>query len=187
LTRRRCEITSRIGREIKSLMTARFRSHCRSKSRLLVLAGRSVLVATASQLTAAPDADRAGWARRPLEPPDIVLIIFQPYSPLKRSTRQWSIATPKIVDARRREATFCKFAVAPAEKPPPPNLQSEWLLLTSGTTCVPKLVAQTPAHLVAPLKSRALRMEPPYGPRLRHSPSRGLEISPCAVLGADSR
>jgi acyl-CoA synthetase (AMP-forming)/AMP-acid ligase II len=127
--------------------------------RLPDLAGRSVLVATASQLTTALALiELDGYARR--------LTVLPPntdpnHFPAVIAAAEIDSAvvdsdTPEWLKRNVANRTFCGSSVVPAEKPPPASIQSEWLLLTSGTTGAPKLVAHTLADLTAPVKARSL-------------------------------
>ena len=49
----------------------------------------------------------------------------------------------------------CGSSIVPAAEPPPANTRTEWLLLTSGTTGAPKLVAHTLTDLTAAMTSRS--------------------------------
>src|SRR2546428_7863068 len=121
--------------------------------RLEELRGRSVLVATGDQLTAALALiELDGVARRlVLCPPD-----------LPRKVVPFVMATAAVdavvSDRDALEAgaasvgTFvtCSARLAPASSEPAGSHHTEWILLTSGTTGAPKLVVHTLASLAGP-------------------------------------
>jgi acyl-coenzyme A synthetase/AMP-(fatty) acid ligase len=121
------------------------------------LAGRSVLIATASQLTTALALiELDGHARRlTLLPPDIeadrlgaVLVGAEIDAIVVDS------GTPLYPALDCSVRILCVPSIAPLEAVPPVRFRTEWLLLTSGTTGTPKLVAHTLADLVAPMAAR---------------------------------
>jgi acyl-CoA synthetase (AMP-forming)/AMP-acid ligase II len=122
--------------------------------RLAELAGRSVAVATSSQLTTALALiELDGVARR--------LIVL----PADNATDHLSAliagaeADAVVVDNGSPSAdalnlpirVICAPVIVPVEQPPLPLVATEWLLLTSGTSGVPKIVAHTHASLTAPI------------------------------------
>ena len=124
--------------------------------RVTDLAGRSVLVATASQLTTALALiELDGHVRR--------LIVLPPntepnYFPAILAGGEVDLAvvdgkTPEWLTRYFVSRTVCRPSMVPAEAPPPARFHTEWLLLTSGTTGAPKLVAHTLAGLTAAIKA----------------------------------
>jgi acyl-coenzyme A synthetase/AMP-(fatty) acid ligase len=122
------------------------------------LAGRSVLVATASQLTAAlalieldshvrritvlpPDAE-------PDHLPAVIAAAEIDAVVLDRDSPQHP-----AFDLPARFA--CAPSIAPIEEIPPAHLRTEWVLLTSGTTGVPKMVMHDLAGLTAAIAAKS--------------------------------
>jgi acyl-coenzyme A synthetase/AMP-(fatty) acid ligase len=120
--------------------------------RLGELAGRSVLLATASQLTAALALiELDGVARRiAILPPDAdpghfgALIVGAEIDAVVIDR-----GSPSSFDLPVRVA--CAPTIGAVERAPMPSLQTEWVLLTSGTTGVPKMVVHSLAGLTAPI------------------------------------
>ena len=123
------------------------------------LTGRSVLIATASQLTTALALiELDGRARRltvlppnadPNHFPAVLAGAEIDSAVIDRDTPEWltrNLASPTF---------FCRPSIVAAEEPPAASFRSEWLLLTSGTTGAPKLVAHTLADLTAAIKARS--------------------------------
>src|SRR3989475_5744643 len=118
------------------------------------LRGRSVLVATGDQLTAALALiELDGVARRlVLCPPDLPRRVV----PFVMAT---AAVDAVVSDRDALEAgaasvgTFvtCSARLAPASSEPAGSHHTEWILLTSGTTGVPKLVVHTLASLAGPV------------------------------------
>ncbi len=123
--------------------------------RLGELAGKSVLVATSSQLTTALALiELDGEARRlTVLPPDTA------EDHLGALIAEAEADAVVVDDATPRHDAFdllvrvvCAPDVAALDQPPPlPHAQTEWVLLTSGTAGVPKMVAHTLASLTAPI------------------------------------
>jgi acyl-coenzyme A synthetase/AMP-(fatty) acid ligase len=119
------------------------------------LVGRTVLVATRDQLTAALALiELDGIARR--------LIVCTPdlaaqYLPYLVTTGQVDAVVfddgrrPGLCDVEVPLRVRCTPAIAPATIPAPFEDETEWVLLTSGTTGAPKLVRHTLASLTAPI------------------------------------
>ena len=122
------------------------------------LTGRSVLVATASQLTTALALiELDGRVRRltvlpPSTDPNHVPALL---AGAEINSVVIDTNTPRWLTRNFASQTFCAPSIAPAQEPPPASFHSEWLLLTSGTTGVPKLVAHTLADLTAAIKARS--------------------------------
>src|SRR5271157_3922697 len=122
--------------------------------RLPDLAGRSVLLATSSQLTAALALiELDGVARRiTILPPDT-----DPDHLVALSAAAGADAvvsddgTPDHMAFEMPLRVACSPELAAAPKLPPATLQTEWVLLTSGTSGVPKMVVHDLASLTAPI------------------------------------
>ena len=150
--------------------------------RLDELRGRSVFLAAKDQLT-------AGLALIELDRVARRLVLCPPDFPAEHIP---SVMTTAAVDAvvsdriaselgARNIGCFvtCSPRIVPADPRPSGDDQTEWILLTSGTTGMPKLVVHTLSTLAAPIK-----LGGPAGcPRrlehfLRHSPLRGASDIP---------
>ncbi|MGB6542966.1 MAG: class I adenylate-forming enzyme family protein [Xanthobacteraceae bacterium] len=122
------------------------------------LAGRSVLLATASQLTAALALiELDGCARRiTILPPDA-----EPghLGALIETAEIDAVVVER--DAEPRAAlelplrVACAPSIVPANTASPARLRTEWVLLTSGTTGVPKMVMHSLAGLTAAIRSQS--------------------------------
>ncbi len=119
--------------------------------RLGELAGKSVLLATGSQLTAALALiELDGVARRiTILPPDAVL---EHFAALIAGAEVDAV----VVDSGSPADFFdipvrvaCAATIGAVKKLPAAPLQSEWVMLTSGTTGVPKMVVHSLAGLTA--------------------------------------
>lgn len=151
---------------------------------------RSVLIATRGQLTAALALiELDGLARRlVLCPPDL--------SPDHLPAVMATAAVDAVVSDRRapdlresgvRTIVTCSPRIRPAAIPRIARGGTEWILMTSGTTGVPKLVVHTPESLAAPIRSDTALAAPAvwstfYDIR-RYG---GLQILLRAVLGGGS-
>jgi acyl-CoA synthetase (AMP-forming)/AMP-acid ligase II len=121
--------------------------------RLAELAGKSVLIATGSQLTTALALiELDGVARRlTILPPDADAGHF---ATLAARAEIDAVVTD---DASLENLpglllrVACAAEIVAADNLPAPTLQTEWLLLTSGTAGVPKMVAHSLAGLIAPI------------------------------------
>jgi len=123
------------------------------------LAGRSVIIATSSQLTAALALiELDGVVRRlTILPPDTLAEhIGELIARAEADTVIVDEATPANSAFDLLQRVVCLPALASADCVALPHTQTEWLLLTSGTSGVPKLVAHTHASLVAPIAAAKL-------------------------------
>src|SRR3989449_1417350 len=129
--------------------------------RLEELRGRSVLVATRDQLTAALALiELDGVARR--------LVLCPPDLPRKVAPFVMATAAVEAVvaDGAAREAgsgatvATCGARLAPADSARTGPHHTEWILLTSGTTGVPKLVVHTLASLAGAINGDRVQTVP---------------------------
>src|SRR3984893_3899938 len=122
--------------------------------RLAELAGRAVLAATASQLTAALALiELDGVARR--------LTILPPDTAAEHLGALIACAEADAVvsdEGTLSHAAFnlpvrvvCVPAIVPTEERSLPQMPTEWVLLTSGTSGVPKMALHSLASLIAPI------------------------------------
>jgi acyl-coenzyme A synthetase/AMP-(fatty) acid ligase len=120
------------------------------------LRGRSVLVATTSQLTAALGLlELDGVTRR--------LILYPPDLPLEQvpfviaSAAVDAIVSDRTaeIDAAVESVIPCSPNIQPAAGDRSSQFQTEWILLTSGTTGNPKLVVHTLASLTGAIRPTA--------------------------------
>src|SRR6202166_999723 len=122
--------------------------------RLAELAGRSVVVATSSQLTTALALiELDGVARRlTILPPDTAA---DHLGALIAGAEADAVVidenTPDHAPFDLVVRVFCAPAVVPAEQPSLPLVSTEWVLLTSGTSGVPKMAVHSLASLIAPI------------------------------------
>src|SRR5580692_6700499 len=122
--------------------------------RLAELAGRSVAVATSSQLTTALALiELDGVARRiTILPPDTAadhLVALIACAEADAVVIDEGTSDHAAFDLPVR--VVCAPAVVPAEKLSLPQAQTEWVLLTSGTSGVPKMAVHSFASLIAPI------------------------------------
>jgi acyl-coenzyme A synthetase/AMP-(fatty) acid ligase len=125
------------------------------------LSGCSVLIATTDQLIAAAALiELDGVARRMvLCPPDVL----EEYLPsIVESAEVDAIVSDRIIDDPGTSGVtsfiHCDGKIVPKGQSSPGRYETEWVLLTSGTTGVPKLVVHTWASLAG-----AIRCEPTNG------------------------
>jgi len=157
--------------------------------RLGELAGRSVLLATAGQLAAAlalieldgvarritllpPDADPAHFGAL-IAGAEIDAVVVDRGSPAHA-----------VFDLPVRVA--CAPAIGAFERNPAPALQTEWVLLTSGTTGVPKMAVHTLAGLTAAFAARQPAGDVIWGTFYDIRRYGGLQIFLRTVLGGGS-
>ena len=126
--------------------------------RLPDLAGRSVLIATQDQLTAALALiELDGVARRViLCPPDLALehlpsVVAQADVDAVVTSGQIDVAGELGV----RLHVVCHPSIAPLAERPGERRQTEWLMFTSGTTGAPKMVVHTLAGLTGAIRRNA--------------------------------
>jgi acyl-CoA synthetase (AMP-forming)/AMP-acid ligase II len=122
--------------------------------RLAELAGRSVIVATSSQLTSALALiELDGVARRlTILPPDTAP---DHLSALLACAEADAVvidqSTPDHAAFDLPVRIVCAPTIVPAEHHLLPHVPTEWVLLTSGTSGVPKMAAHSLASLIAPI------------------------------------
>jgi acyl-CoA synthetase (AMP-forming)/AMP-acid ligase II len=149
------------------------------------LRGRAVLIATADQLTAALALiELDGIARRLLIlPPDVDR---DHLGPLIGGAEIDAVVTdgtvpPQLADVPLR--VVCTPNIAPLAAPPRAYARTEWLLLTSGTTGIPKMVVHGLAGLTAAIAPRASAEPVVWGTFYDIRRYGGLQIFLRAVLG----
>jgi acyl-CoA synthetase (AMP-forming)/AMP-acid ligase II len=156
--------------------------------RLGELAGKSVLLATGSQLTAALALiELDGVARRiTILPPDTAPEHFA------------ALITGAEIDAVVIDSTSpsdffdiplrvaCAPTIGASEHLPPAQLQTEWVMLTSGTTGVPKMVAHSRAGLTGSFAAKAPDPSVTWAAFYDIRRYGGLQIFLRAVLGGTS-
>ena len=123
---------------------------------LASLAGRSVLVAVGSQLNAALTLiELDGVARRVvILPPDI----DPAHLPVIAASAQIDAvivdeSAPPLSALALSLQVSCGSSIVPANEIPGNCVCTEWVLVTSGTTGIPKMVVHNLASLVAPLRA----------------------------------
>jgi acyl-CoA synthetase (AMP-forming)/AMP-acid ligase II len=122
--------------------------------RLAELADRSVAIATSSQLTAALALiELDGVARRltilpPDTAPDHLPALF---ACAEVDAVVVDGGTPQSEAFDLPVRVTCTPVIVPADEPPAPDTQTEWVLLTSGTSGVPKMAVHDFASLTAPI------------------------------------
>jgi acyl-CoA synthetase (AMP-forming)/AMP-acid ligase II len=124
---------------------------------------RSVVIATTDQFTAALAlVELDGIARRlVLCPPDLSAA----HIAVVAETAQADVIVsdgrvPPPAASKHVNLVICSPEIRPAEPLRCGCGRSEWILLTSGTTGVPKLVVHTPGSLIAPIKPGAAASPP---------------------------
>ena len=120
--------------------------------RLADLAGRSVLLATASQLTTALAlVELDGIARRIIiVPPDLEADHFEAVIAVAEADAVViDDGSPQCPAFDLPVRVTCASPILPMEQHPPSRLGTEWVLLTSGTLGVPKMVVHDLASLTA--------------------------------------
>jgi acyl-coenzyme A synthetase/AMP-(fatty) acid ligase len=125
--------------------------------RLAELAGQSVLLATASQLTTALALiELDGVARRiTILPPDVATDhLAGLVAAAEVDAVVTDAASPKCEAYERHTSVVCAPSIAAMDASPRTRLRTEWVLLTSGTTGMPKLVVHSLEGLTAPIGGR---------------------------------
>jgi acyl-coenzyme A synthetase/AMP-(fatty) acid ligase len=152
------------------------------------LVGSSVLIATSSQLTSALALiELDGVARRiTILPPDV------DRAHLGALIADAEIDTVVIDDPAQRSSynlaacAVCSPTIAPLEPSPSAASRSEWILLTSGTTGVPKMVVHSLAGLSAAIAPRTDHESMVWGTFYDIRRYGGLQIFLRAMLGGAS-
>ena len=124
--------------------------------RLAELAGRSVLVATSSQLTTALALiELDGVARRlTILPPDTAADhLAALIACAEADAVVIDAGTPDHAALDLAVRVVCAPAIVAAGQLALPQVPTEWVLLTSGTTGVPKMVVHSLASLTAPISA----------------------------------
>jgi acyl-coenzyme A synthetase/AMP-(fatty) acid ligase len=122
--------------------------------RLAELAGRSVIVATSSQLTTALALiELDGMARRlTILPPDTTAgHLGALISCAEADAVVIDQGTPNHAAFDLPVRIVCTSDIVPAEHHALPQVPTEWVLLTSGTSGVPKMAVHSLASLIAPI------------------------------------
>jgi acyl-coenzyme A synthetase/AMP-(fatty) acid ligase len=153
--------------------------------RLKELAGKSVLVATGSQLTTAPALiELDGVARRlTILPPDADP---EHFAALAARAEIEAVVVDSGSPANLPDLPIravCAVEIVAADDLPAPAHKTEWLLLTSGTTGVPKMVAHSLEGLTAPIGQKTADDTVAWGTFYDIRRYGGLQIFLRAVLG----
>jgi acyl-coenzyme A synthetase/AMP-(fatty) acid ligase len=153
------------------------------------LSGKSVVVATGSQLTTALALiELDGVARRvAILPPDTDPDHFRAVATgagIDAAVIDRSTAASAVCDVAL--PVICAEEIAAAERLPAPSRETEWVLLTSGTTGVPKMVAHSLAALTAPFAGKTTAGPVVWGTFYDIRRYGGLQIFLRAVLGGAS-
>jgi acyl-CoA synthetase (AMP-forming)/AMP-acid ligase II len=157
--------------------------------RLAELADKSVVLATASQLTTALALiELDGVARRlTILPPDADPAHFGAlFAGAEIDAVVTDSGTPADAALELPIHVACSPDIVPAEELPIAMRETEWVLLTSGTTGVPKMVAHTLAALTAPIKPKPSDTPVVWGTFYDIRRYGGLQIFLRAVLGGAS-
>ena len=157
--------------------------------RLDALAGKSVLLATGGQLTTALALiELDGIARRlAILPPDADPDHFAAIvagADIDAVVVDANSAASDAFDLPVRVA--CTAAIAATERLPAPSRQTEWVMLTSGTTGVPKMVVHTVSGLTAAFRGRPIDDAVVWGTFYDIRRYGGLQIFLRTVLGGVS-
>jgi acyl-coenzyme A synthetase/AMP-(fatty) acid ligase len=157
--------------------------------RLAELAGKSLLVATSSQLTTALALiELDGIARRltilphDIDPGHFAAIIAGADIDSVVLDRN----SPTNTAFERLGRVICTADVVPARQLPAPSRITEWVMLTSGTTGVPKMVLHSVAGLTAAFSQRKIDDDVVWATFYDIRRYGGLQIFLRAVLGGTS-
>ncbi len=156
--------------------------------RLAALADKSILIATGGQLSAALALiELDGVARRlTILPPDADPDHFATLAARAEADAVvLDAASPHSAAFAGLAWVVCSPALMPAD-PPLAARTTEWLLLTSGTTGVPKVVAHSLATLTAPMAAVMRAGDAVWGTFYDIRRYGGLQIFLRAVLGGTS-
>jgi acyl-coenzyme A synthetase/AMP-(fatty) acid ligase len=120
------------------------------------LSGRAVVLATTDQLIAAAALiELDGVARRVvLCPPDLSLEVLPS---ILRSAEADAVVSDRVIDWLAPSVgsfIFCDGTIALKGSNPSRSYETEWVLLTSGTTGIPKLVVHTLASLAGAIDNK---------------------------------
>ena len=157
--------------------------------RLAELAGKSVVVATASQLTTALALiELDGVARRlTILPPDADPAHFSAlFAGAEIDAVVTDGGTPAHAAFELPIQVECSPTSCRRNRLPTATCETEWVMLTSGTTGVPKLVAHSLAALTAPFKPNSSDAPVVWGTFYDIRRYGGLQIFFRAVLGGAS-
>jgi len=156
--------------------------------RLAELAGRSVLIATTSQLTSGLALiELDGVARRiTILPPDVDPSHLDALNANAEVDAVVVDAADSTLFSKIPLVVTCTPQIAPSEHVPTTDLESEWVLLTSGTTGVPKLAAHSLSGLVAAIPSQKFSEAVTWATFYDIRRYGGLQIFLRAVLGGAS-
>jgi acyl-CoA synthetase (AMP-forming)/AMP-acid ligase II len=159
-------------------------------SRRSVLAGRSVVIATSGQLTAALaliELDGVALRLTILPPDTSANHVSELIARAEADTVIVDEATPANSAFDLLQRVICAPTLTLADDVALPRVQTEWLLLTSGTSGVPKLVAHTHASLVAPITAaKPLDVTPVWATFYDIRRYGGLQIFLRAMVGGTS-
>jgi len=155
--------------------------------RLPELCGKSVLLATAEQITAALALiELDGIARRIVVcPPDLPTEYLSHLVERAEIDAVVTDGVRALGDCNVPLRVTCTTTLAPAPSVPSAGLRTEWVLLTSGTTGVPKMVAHSIAGLTGAIKG-CLDPDIVWGTFYDIRRFGGLQIFLRALLGGNS-
>lgn len=176
-----------LDRTGRASYTALFRGSCLG-GQLAELAGKSVLLATGSQLTAALALiELDGIARRiTIFPPDVAP---EHFSALMAGAEVDAVVLDESTPAYFSDIPLrvvASSAIGATDRLPQPALATEWVMLTSGTTGVPKMVAHTVGGLTASFAAKPPDPSVVWGTFYDIRRYGGLQIFLRSVLGGTS-